>query len=287
MAAPSWTDEHARLVGATAPAIEAPPDAEVDRVWNLVAEVVAAPEPGRRRRKRVVLGAGVVAVVVGVSGVAAANVWSARTGEFQTDEESIRLSGPGELIDPRGADYEQVLVEEIADIPFPSQAARDLAVADQVADARREAASMEQAQADGRPDWRSVQVTGGMRAEAARAAVCAWANTWAAATKAGDASGRAKAIGTLEAAPTWPAVTDVDAEQAFTWKKMRVTDEAGTTRLETYLDNTPFAYLSLVVAAAHGHDLSAMGQPFVRWTRCIPELVPDLPAAVPPEFRAK
>lgn len=286
MPTPSWTDEHSRLVATSVPMVETPIDAEVDRVWNSVSAVIAAPATVRRSRWRTGVGAGVAALVLGTSGIAAAGVWKARTGEFNTDPESVRLGGPGELIDPRGSDYEEVLRDEISDIPFPSTAAHEIAVADQVKFARRDVESMEKARARGDADWRSVQITGGMRAEAARAAVCAWANQWAVTTRAGDAAGRAEAIEMLEGARTWSAVTDVDPIQTITPTTMLVTDpDTGATRREPFMDNTPFGYLPLVVDAAHGHDLVAMGQPFLHYTACIPRLVPDLPAAVPPEFR--
>ncbi len=285
MDTPSWTDDHARLIAETAPPVPTPTEADTDRVWNLVAAVVAAPGAVRRPWRRTAIGAGVAAVVLGTSGIAAAQMWSARTGEYNTDAESVRLSGPGEKIDPRGADYEQVVVEEISDIPFPSAEAHDLAVAAQVQDARKAAAEMSEAQAKGRPDWREIHITGGIRAEAARAAVCAWANTWAAATKAGDVGGRATAIDVLRTASSWPAVTDVDAEQVYTWKKQMVTDEAGVTREETYLDETPFAWLPVVTAAADGRDIQALGRTLKNETSCVPELMPDLPSAVPAMFR--
>lgn len=284
---PSWTDDHSRLVAEAAPPVGEPADAEVDRVWNLVAARRATSTPARRSRRRMAVGAGVAAIVLGASGVAAADMWHARTGVQQTDAESIRLGGPGELIDPRGADYEQVLREEMADIPFPSDEARDIAVADQVKFALRDAESMRIAQSRGDEDWRSVQITGGMRAEAARAALCAWSNSWAGATTAGDDSARGAAIEVIEAAPSWPAITDVDPDQTITPKKMWVTDEHGSTRRRAYFDTTPFGWLPLVVTAAGGRDLEAMGRPFAEHTRCIPELVPDLPAAVPAAFRVQ
>lgn len=143
------------------------------------------------------------------------------------------------------------------------------------------------AQSRGDEDWRSVQITGGMRAEAARAALCAWSNSWAGATTAGDDSARGAAIEVIEAAPSWPAITDVDPDQTITPKKMWVTDEHGSTRRRAYFDTTPFGWLPLVVTAAGGRDLEAMGRPFAEHTRCIPELVPDLPAAVPAAFRVQ
>ena len=122
MRTPPWTDEHSRLISRSAPTVEAPTDAEVDRVWTSVSALIAVSGTVRRSRSRwrTGVGAGVAALVLGTSGIAAAGVWKARTGEFNTDPESIRLGGPGELIDPRGNDYEEVLREEISDIPFPS-----------------------------------------------------------------------------------------------------------------------------------------------------------------------
>ncbi len=283
----SWTDDHARLVAETAPPAPAPTDAEVERIWNLVAGEVTAPVVRRRSRRRIVIGAGVAAIVLGSSGFAAAQMLSARTGEQVTDAETISLSGPGEYVDPRGADIEQVIDEVLADIPFPSAEARDIAVADQVEDARRSAAGMRQAQAKGRSDWREIWITGGMRAEGARAAVCAWANVWAAATRAGDAEGRADAVEMLQAAPSWPAVTDVDDEQVYTPTTQQVTGEDGVTREESFLDQTPFAWLPVVAKAAEGRDLQALGRTLKNETRCVPALMPDLPSAVPAPFRVR
>ena len=245
---PLWTDDHSRLVARSGPVVESPTEADVERVWNSVSPALAALGAPRRSRWRTVVGAGVAALVLGTSGVAAAGAWKARTGEFNTDAESVRLGGPGELIDPRGGDYENVLRDEISDIPFPSSAAREIAVTDQVKLAGRDVESMEMAQARGDADWRVVQITGGMRAEAARAAVCAWANKWAATTRAGDAEGRAGATEMLESARTWPAVTDVDPVQTITPTTMPVTDpDTGATHQEPVMDNTPFGYLPLVV----------------------------------------
>ncbi|GAA4365628.1 hypothetical protein [Nocardioides caricicola] len=288
MPTPPWTEDHSHLVARTAPPVPETTDAEVDRVWNRVAPELAAAPPRRRRGRRIAVGAGVAAVVLGLSGVAAADLFSARTGEVQTDPESIRLGGPGEKIDPRGSDYEQVLREEIADIPFASDEAREIAVADQLFFARRDVRSMEIAQARGDRDWRIVHITGGMRAEAARAALCSWANAWAAATTSGDATGRAEAIAMLEASREWPAITDVDAEQTIGRAESEVVElENGERRTVTFYDNTPFGFLPRIVEAAHGTDLRAMGRPFVEFTRCVPALVPDLPQAVPATFRGQ
>lgn len=286
MDTPSWTDEHARLIAETAPPVPPPAEADADRIWNLVAPDLVA-VPARRNWRRTAIGAGVAAVVLGTSGIAAAQMLSARTGVQETDPESISLGGPGELIDPRGGDIEQVIAEEIADIPFPSQQAHDIAVADQVTDARKSAKSMRQAQAKGRSDWREIWVTGGMRAEAARAAICAWANDWAAATRAGDGERRAEAIEMLQAAPSWPAVTDVDDEQVYTPSKHLVTGGDGVTREESFLDETPFAWLPVVAKAADGQDVRVLGRALGKGTACSSELVRDLPSALPAELRAR
>lgn len=286
MPTPPWTEDHSRLVAGTAPPVPSPTDGEVDRVWALVAPEIGATAPRRRRGRRLALGAGVATVVLGLSGVATADLFSARTGEVQTDPESIRLGGPGEQIDPRGSDYEEVLREEIADIPFATDEAREIAVADQLFFARRDVRSMKIAQERGAEDWRIIHITGGMRAEAARAALCSWANSWAAATTSGDADGRAEAIAMLEASREWPAITDVDDVQTIEWAEADVIDqETGERRTVRYADNTVFGFLPRVVEASHGTDLRAVGRPFVEFTRCIPELVPDLPQALPARER--
>lgn len=280
MDTPSWTDEHARLTAETAPPVPPPDEADADRIWNLVAPDLVA-VPARRNWHRTSIGAGVAAVVLGTSGIAAAQMLSARTGEYNTSKEGVRLGGPGEFIDPRGAGFEDVVVEVVADIPFPSKKVYDLAVAAQLEEGRNMVASMKAAQAQGREDWKEELITGGMRAEAARVAICAWANEWAAATKAGDAEGRAEATRMLQAAPSWPAVKDVDAKQAYTWRKQMVRGEDGVTREERYLDETPFAWLPAVAAAATGESLQAVAKPLRKGQPCTPELMPDLPSAVP------
>ena len=59
MHTPAWRDDHSRLVAETAPGVESATEADMDRIWSRVAEVVRAPEPPRWRRRRIALGGGV------------------------------------------------------------------------------------------------------------------------------------------------------------------------------------------------------------------------------------
>lgn len=268
----NWTDEHTRHIAASAPPVPEPTPLEVEQVWERIRGEVT---PTRSRRKaRLLIGAGVTAVAVGVSGVAAAGILNARTGRY-ADDEVARLSGPGEMIDINGTDYATVIAEESADIPFPTEAARRISIDDQVGLDTRGTGDL------------GGTTTGGIRAEQARHAICSWANSWAVATKTDDAAARATAIDMLQAAPAWPAITDVDQEQRFTPTTFTVADENGKETERDFLDSTPFAWVPLVAKAASGTDLEAMGRPFVEWTRCPEALVPDLPQAIPAELRSR
>ncbi|WP_168798397.1 hypothetical protein [Nocardioides sp.] len=223
--------------------------------------------PRYRRRGRVVAGAGLAAFVLGAGGVAAAEVWSAHTGRAVTDPEIRELSGPGEHIDPMAPDYPQVYDELTADIEFPDAKSRaiaraiDIQIRDQdVADARRSGHSV-------------GMVSGGIRAQAARDAICAWGNQWAASTKSGSTSERNEAIAALQASVSWPAVTDIDPEQIYGPQERWTDTDSGRTGTY-YPQETEFAYLPDVVQAASGADIARMGKLL---EDCWADLVPALP----------
>lgn len=257
-------DEIGQLLRSAAPDVETPAEPVVDRVWGRVAAGMQEAPP-RRRAVRVGAGVGVAALVLAAGGVAGAGVWSASTGRPVTDPEIRELSGPGEYIDPMAPDYAQVYDELTADIDFPDQHSRALAreielrIHDQdVRDARRSGESI-------------GEVSGGIRAQAARNAVCSWANEWAEATSSGDSAGRTEAVAALQRSTSWPAVTDVDPDQFYgpseTWT------DRGRSGVY-YPQETEFAYLPLVAEAAEGRDLERMGGLL---ENCWGELVPDLP----------
>lgn len=248
MALTSWTDRHDDLVNATDPGPREASDAELDRIWNRVGGVVTTTPRPRRRRIRATLGAGLVALVVGASGIAVADHYGARTGEGPRTAEDLRLGGPGERLDPAAPDLAEVLRVETGDIPFPSATARERSLRIQV----RENASAS------RPGTELVS-TGALRGWVARDAVCAWANAWTVATRDGDAGARAEAAAMIRAARRWPALA-VLAD----------------------LDPEPFRYLGTVAAAAAGTDPKALGAALdTDGSFCWPALVPDLPQAGP------
>lgn len=259
-------DEVGRLVRVASPAVEEPTEPAVERVWERIAASMQETPPRRRSPVRALLGAGVAVLALGAGGVAAADIWSAHTGRPVTDPEVKELSGPGEHIDPMAPDYDAVYDELTADIGFPDAESRsvsraiELEIHDRdVADARRSGAVI-------------GEVSGGIRAQAARDAICSWGNTWAAATTSGDEAARAAAISALQSARSWPAVTAIDPEQSYgrseTWKDP-ATGHSGS----YYPHETEFAYLPRVVAAASGRDLAVMDSLL---KDCWRELVPAL-----------
>ncbi|UUW89388.1 hypothetical protein [Pimelobacter simplex] len=272
----SWTDEHARLVADAAPddASTAPGEAELTRTWNVIRAGLDDAPPPRRRRRRRLIAAGVAAAVLAVpAGLAAADGWGARTGRSAADAEDLRLGGPGEHLDPAGADFGQVIEEETRDIRFPTAATRRIALDAHVEDARRSGAA---------PGTTAVS-TGAIRGWTAIFAVCAWSNTWKRAIDDGDTALRDEAAAVLVAARTWPAVTDLDPRQATSTTTMDVYDpETGATTTEVHDDPTQYYYLREVTRAVAAGDVDALGATLAAHAYCLgPELMPDFPQALP------
>lgn len=187
------------------------------------------------------------------------------------DAEDRRLGGPGERLDPAASDYGAVIDEVTADVSFPDDASRVIARDEEVSSHRGEA-----------PGTGAVS-TGAVRFWTARAAVCAWANEWVAASDAGDAAATARAAAMLEEAPDWPAVTDLDPQQTIQRRWMRSTDaETGADTSSWVMDNTPAGYVPLVREAAADGDRAALGAVLGRWGACAPALVPDFPRSLSP-----
>jgi hypothetical protein len=268
--ATSWTDVHDRLVADAAPPVPDSSDAELDGVWTRVAATMAVEGKPRRRRGRLVVGALVGAVVLGTSGLAAAELYTAHTGKGPVDAEDLSLGGPGERLDPAAPDFGKVVAQETADIPFPSLGSRQLAVQDQTHDERFAV-----------PGTERVSV-GAIRAWVADAALCSWSNQWAVATRNGDEAGRAEAIGMIQAAPRWPAVVAIDPKPYSRTETQEVNDGNGNTHPETFPDESQFYYLGALGKAAQGRDLDAVARVLAENNGyCTPHLVPDLPNANP------
>jgi hypothetical protein len=269
MRATSWSDEHDRLVADTAPPVPEPSEGELDRVWTHVAARISSGGRRRRRWGRIVA-AGIGAIVLGTSGLAAAELYTAHTGKGPVDAEDLSLGGPGERLDPAAPDYGKAVAQAIADIPFPNDASRVFAIQDQVHDARF-----------AKPGDERVSV-GALRAWVADAALCSWSNQWAAATRDGDEAARAQAIEMIHDAPSWPAVVAIDPKPYSRTERQEVTDPNGNTYTEVVPDESQFYYLGDLGRAVHGRDVDAVATLLAANNGyCRAQLVPDLPKADP------
>lgn len=268
-----WTDQHSRLVREARPHAS---DMDLDQTWVVVRRAVDAPVPPvrstlSRARSKLMVGAAVAAAVAGLSGVAVAAVFTARTGEFPRDAEGLRLGGPGEILDPAASDFREVIDEETRDIVFPNRDARAVSINEHVRDLSR-----------GSQPARVT--TGALRAWTAEHAVCAWSNEWVTAIRTGDTAGQARAASMLVSAQDWPAVTAIDPVQKNRTATEQVVDSAtGEVRTETFEDPTQFYYLQVVSRAVMQGDINALGKALADDAYCIgPSLVPAFPAAFPP-----
>ncbi|HEX2894588.1 MAG TPA: hypothetical protein VHO29_11365 [Marmoricola sp.] len=262
-----WTDWHGRAIADAAPEVIGPSSLELETIWIRLADEVGMVRPSRRRRLRAVLVGASAAIVLGLGGTAAAaTLLSSHTGKGPIDQEDTALGGPGERLNPDGEDFAQTVIDESRDIPFPTEEARAISNETQTSELRSGQALV------------SVSALQGFTADDA---ICSWANKWASAVTAGDATSKRTAVATLMSASAWPAVTALDTKQAM--GKTTLTDQTGTQHEAA--DNTRFGYLSLVQKAASGNDPNEMGAVLARNVRCIPDLVPDLPQAVPQDLR--
>jgi hypothetical protein len=183
------------------------------------------------------------------------------------DAEDLRLGGPGERLRMSAPDYGQVVDEETRDILFPSAEARDLALQQQVDDARG-------SQSD------EFVTTGAVRAWVADQAMCAWSNEWAAATRDGDTAGRAQAIEVVRSAPAWPAVVALDPEPYRRMETSYVDDGEGNITTERSPDESHFFYLGALGEAVTGRDPGAVARVLAASNGyCRSELMPALPEA--------
>ncbi len=246
-----WTERHSQLVAGAAPTPVEVTEPELTRTWNVIRERTTPAAAARRRPTRLVVGAVLTAATLTVGGVATATILSARTGEYPADAEDVRLGGPGEELNPVASDFGAVVTEVIADIPFPSDAARASVRENLVADGQRDKDSGEKVRVS----------TGAIRAWAAQGAVCAWADQWADATAGGDTASREQAAGMLHDASTWPAVTAIDPEQASHTATVKARDvKTGKITTGTVDDSTQFAFLKVVQKAADGTSVDAMDE---------------------------
>jgi len=179
-----------------------PKDPEaVSGAWAMVeAELsddpVVVPLRRSNRWRRVAVVGAIAAVAL--AGSAGAVYVATQTG-IQNPPEWVPAGGPGELYRLDGTDFPAQLTKLAADVPYPSDTARQASLAAIVAEY---ADSSEPEEAS----------TGALRAEIARGAICYWTMSW---KEAGSDAGRASATTALRGALTWPAVTAVDPKPAI------------------------------------------------------------------------
>jgi hypothetical protein len=258
MKAGDWTDAHSALMEA-AVAETAAGEVDLDATWDRIAgRIAVGPRRSSRKRASAIIAVSVVFAGAGTA-AAAAGVFSAHTGEYNSGWE-VQAGGPGERLDPRGEDFAQVTLEETADIPFPSEQARSISAQTQIEEMQRGQVS-----------------TGALRGFVADDAICSWSNAWAAAVAEGDAAGARTASSTLLAAGDWSAVSALDTELVM--RSTQVSSGDGTVHQAD--DSSRFGYLSLVQQSVKAGDVDGLGPALAENVRCIPALMADLPQAVP------
>src|SRR5438309_9106416 len=166
-------------------------DGVLDAIGASISSLPRRPRALRPRRKRILLAVAVAMVVVG-GGVAAGAALTAHTGRFVPKAEQP-MGGPGEELNPAAPDFRTVALQLAADIPYPDGygAWRELSVADA-------------------SDPAGLVSTGALHGWFAASAFCAWVQDWRQKQMAGDGAATAHAAQVIAAAPGWKAVTDED-----------------------------------------------------------------------------
>lgn len=271
MTSPRWSDRHDELVRGSAPEVPAVSADDLHRAWRVVEAQVAVEDVPRRSwglRLRWGVAIGLGAVLLGTGGLAAADLLSASTGEGPVDGEDRLLGGPGERLRLAAPDFADVVRAETADIPFPDQRFRDIAVGHQARDAR------------GTSSTDRVSA-GAIRAWVADAALCTWVNQWAVATREGNAAERSEAIAMIAAAPRWAAVVAIDPSPFSRVEQVETVMPNGRVRTEEYVDDSQFFYLAALGRAVAGADLAGAAELLADHNgQCRPDLLPDFPAAL-------
>lgn len=237
-----WSQRHGAAVRLAAPHVpELSPD-ELDVLWRQI-QTQSLPRPARRPRWRSVVAGAVALGVVGVAGVAAADVMGAFTGRGPADAEDTRLGGPGERLDTSAADFGDAVDEVTADIMFPSEGTRESAV------------SWQAQSWSGTASEPTFVSTGAIRLWTAGNAVCAWSNVWAGAARDDDAAAADEAASVILNAHTWTAITDTDPRMS---------------------GESEFSWLPALEAAVRNEDLAAARRSLVGHGACMPGLAPEL-----------
>lgn len=244
----------------------------VERVWSRLQEQMAADEsPGggraasaqlgrvarrrggsRRGARRAVTLAAAFAVIGGGT-AAAADYLASHTGEVNSGWE-IAAGGPGENLRLDGTDFPEVLRSVTADIPFPTQAARDRALAGR----------------DFAPEADTMASTGAVRGWTASWAICAWVQDWASSLDS-DPVRAAAAVHVLDEARTWSAVTAVDPHPSMT----------GYRNDQGHGTPTQFGWLIPILDGVHAGSVTSVVDASQSNGYCRPDQAPDLPWTSP------
>lgn len=194
-----WSGSHGDAVRGAAPEPPIFTTQQQNALWQQIEGAVHA-RPRRSRNWKAVVTAFVALGAVGFAGAAVANVLTSHTGKFATDAEDLELGGPGERLNPRGADFAVVLDQATLDIEFPSPQARESALSWEVEDLSDEVDTLVS--------------TGALRLWMAGHALCSWSDAWAVALREGDDASLRHAADVIMGARKWPAITDIDTQLA-------------------------------------------------------------------------
>lgn len=233
----------------------------VDRVVPVGASRGSAVQHGSvptriRRRRQSLASRGTIAVAVALlalGGAAYAGVRvfvNADTGK-QLHGWERKTAGPGDVIDSSGTNFDQVLVNISADIPYPK----------------------------GYETWRTWQLTqvrmlttcppgsakgckiempaSQVRERVSTGAFCAWVADWKAAKRSGDTASATEAAAMIKQAPSWKAVVAVERYLPggfgwFGWKRYRAAVASGDLAAVDRLSGDGGCARTTPPAASHG-----------------------------------
>ena len=188
-------------------------------VMEIVSSGSPTSRPARRGRRRRVLVAALVALVVVPATAAALDVAGIHTGIFP-GRESTELTPGEELLNISSPDIVPVVRELTRSIPLPEGAswtpflerypateptlAQRIGIGGGEASVCREPVALSRRYATSRRQaWRLCRGMRGQGAEAEWFARCRWMGTWLQAYREGDASGRRRSAAMLAQAGTW------------------------------------------------------------------------------------
>lgn len=238
---PGWSNVHSREVRDAASEVPGFDAGQQDELWRQIEVAASTPKMRRNGRWRGVVAGAVAVVAIGVAGAAAADVFTAHTGNGPTDAEDLELGGPGERLNPAAPDFAAVLNRATSDIPFPSTQSRDSALSWEVEDLSDEQNTLVSA--------------GALRLWTAGHALCSWSDKWAVALGAADTRAQERAADVILGARNWPSIKDTDADMA---------------------DESEAAWVPVLERAIRAEDPAGAKAALEGHQACMPGLAPEL-----------